>query len=75
MSFLKISRCTNLTASRVLDLTELIQRALENDKQSRDQGIGPGSAEKSSYDKVNVLTKVKFLPTFTNQCSICHFWK
>ena len=54
----QVARCTNISASKVLQFTELIQRALQNDKQSRDQGKGPSFAELSVHTKMDALTKV-----------------
>ena len=53
-----MSRCTNITACKVLTLTELVQQALQNDKQSRDQGEGPGSAELNVHLRMQALAKV-----------------
>ncbi len=66
----QVVRCTstNISASKVLQFTELIQRALRNDKQSRDQGKGPSFAELSVHTKMDALTKVSAALTCLKAC-------
>lgn len=41
-----------------MQLDELVHRALQNDKESRDRGDGPSSAELNTYTKIDVASKV-----------------
>ncbi|KAF6040910.1 EXOSC9 [Bugula neritina] len=53
----QVKRCTNIAASKVMQLDELVHRALQNDKESRDRGDGPSSAELNTYTKIDVASK------------------
>lgn len=53
-----MSQCTNITASKVLVLTDLLHRALHSDKELRDKGEGPGTAEINAHTKMDKLSIV-----------------
>lgn len=57
-----MSRCTNISASKVLLITELIHTALRNDVEARANGRHSGNAELNANTKIESLMKVYFLP-------------
>ncbi|XP_029638761.1 exosome complex component RRP45 isoform X1 [Octopus sinensis] len=53
----QILRCSNIAVVKVTEITELIQKALENDKQARATGAKFGFAESMEPQKITAMKK------------------
>lgn len=49
----QVLRCSNIAVVKVIEMTELVQKALENDKAARRKGEKCGFAESSQKEKIN----------------------
>nr|KAG5693724.1 hypothetical protein BaRGS_002107 [Batillaria attramentaria] len=54
----QVARCSNIAVVKVIEMTELVQRALANDKAARQKGEKCGFAESTSKEKINTTESV-----------------
>ena len=76
MFIMQVSRCTNITASRVCSITDLILQALHNDTNARAKGDNFGFAEMSCHSKLeSVMEVLSLVSSLIVVCLILHTWR